>query len=259
MKENKAPHSLFDFFDNLYYKGDFNASYLKDEFEYQKQVVEFNDSGKGDSVSHVIHIPNTGKPLPPTEHIRIDPRQITYEEYLHIVIENEINRLLPEIENWFFTIPNADEKSTFLKSIENKITYLEEQNWGTDIEEPIFKFWLDDLHKRFLIRFEKDILTFNTTNSSTGVKIKFGSSRIELSLLFYLLFKANFFDKEVKPYRIAKLLEQNFEYKSGSDYLPMKDIQDVFSKIKLKNSEIKAPLSLIKEKLRNAISCLESE
>lgn len=259
MKENKAIHSLFDFFDNLLFKGDFNASYLKDEFEYQKQLSEFNDSGKGDSVNHVINIPNSGRPLPPAEHISIDPRQITFEEYLHIVIENEINRLLPEIENRFFTIPNADEKSTFLKSIENKITYLEEQNWGTDTEEPIFKFWLDALHKRFLTRFEKDILTFHTTNSSSGVKIKFGSSRIELSLLFYLLFKANFFDKEVKPYRIAKLLEQNFEYKSGADYLPMKDIQDVFSKIKLKNSEIKAPLSLIREKLQNAICCLESE
>lgn len=259
MKENKTIYSLFDFFDNLHFKGDFNASYLRDEFEYQKQLAEFNESGKRNRVNIVVNIPVSGIPLPPAEHIRTDPRKITFEEYLHIVIENEINRLLLEIENRFFTIPNANEKSAFLKSIENKVTYLEEQNWGTDIEEPIFKFWLDALHERFLTRFEKDILTFNNKNSSSGVKIKFGSSRIELTLLFYVLFRANFFDKKVTRYRIAKILEQNFEYKSGKDYLPMIGIRDLISKIEKKNIEIKAPLSLIKEKVQNAINCLESE
>jgi hypothetical protein len=259
MKENKTIHSLFDFFDNLQFRGDFNTAYVRDEFEYQKQLMEFNDSRNGNRENIVIEINASGMPPPPADHIRIDPRQLSYKEYLHIIIEREINTLLPEIENRFFAIPNTDEKSTFLKSIENKITYLEEQNWGTDIEDPIFKFWLDALHRRFLTRFEKDILTFNKANSNSGVKIKFGSSRIELSVLFYLLFKANFFDKGVKPYRIAKLLEQNFEYKSGADYLPMKDIQDVFSKIKLNNSEIKAPLAVIKEKIKNAIDNLESE
>ena len=127
MKESKTIHTLFDFFDKPHIKSNFNISYLKDEFEYQKKLAEFNESKKTNGESITIKITESSIPAPPNENTYIDPRELDFTEYLNIIIEFETTKLLYEIEKRFFSILNKEEKSTFLTSIDNKLSFLEKQ------------------------------------------------------------------------------------------------------------------------------------
>jgi hypothetical protein len=258
MNEKNTIETPFDFFDRPFLKGCFDISYLKEDYEYRKKLSDFEES-RGESQSSgtsiIVKWPKD-MPIPPKDYKIIDPREVNFEQYLYMIVENESHRMFYNIENTFLSITLGEEKKAFLISIHNKLTSLIIQYSELKDEEVIFNNWLNQIQVRFLKRFDNDLSAFNVSDPigilPSEKKIKTNLSRIELTILFYLLRQADMIDKNVTSYRIGKLLEENFKYKSGTDYKELLKVQDIFSKIKRGDISIETAIKTIKYKISMA-------
>lgn len=238
--------NLFRFFDNIIRKDIIYLDSLLFEFEHD---VHFNKNTHQIEYDHMLDDDyDTTRPI----------EIVTIEMFITERLTDEINSLIENIEQIYFSVDNEIGKKAFIRPILSKVKYLIEKcrSYNNPYRELfseqllLFQAYLNE-------RYNDDVNCDSESNIESlqgkNQKLFINLTRDQIGALLQLLKESDIIDAKVKSSQLARVIESNVLILDiNHNYGPVKQLDVLLSQLKNDDKEFPKILSEIIQKFKTS-------